>query len=76
VSTKNGDRARFHRQRRTKLHNRTRIRDLRKRLRLHKAGSEREFGSKRTWPLFLPIEAGIKMLVGCNGFHLYVATFD
>jgi len=41
MSRKNGDRARFHRQRRAKLHNRTRIRELRKTVRLHKAGSER-----------------------------------
>ena len=40
MSGRNGDRSRFHRQRRAKLHNRTRIRELRKTLTAQEAGSE------------------------------------
>jgi hypothetical protein len=42
MSRKNGDRSRFHRQRRAKLHNRTRIRELRKALGSLKTGSEQK----------------------------------
>jgi hypothetical protein len=39
MSGRNGDRSRFHRQRRAKLHNRTRIRELRKALTSQETGS-------------------------------------
>ena len=39
MSGRNGDRSRFHRQRRAKLHDRTRIRELRKTVTAQEAGS-------------------------------------
>jgi hypothetical protein len=40
MSRRNGNRSRFDRQRNAKLHNRTRIREFRKTLKLHSGGSE------------------------------------
>jgi hypothetical protein len=48
MSRKNGDRSRFHRQRRAKLHNRTRIRELRKTLTAQETRSDQKSESKGT----------------------------
>ena len=42
MSHKNGDRARFDRQRKAKMHDRTRIRELRKTLKQQAAGSAKK----------------------------------
>jgi hypothetical protein len=46
MSRKNGDRARFDRQRRAKIHNRTRIRELWKTMRAQKTASAQNVAGK------------------------------
>jgi len=46
MSARNGDRSRFHRQRKAKIHNRSRIREVRKALEASKANSREEPAAK------------------------------
>ena len=59
MSGRNGARARFHRQRRAKIHNRTRIRELWKTLKPPEAGSARQSESTGH-DVIVPIQAGIE----------------